>query len=191
MYAFFMKPEEIMNELLLQLRRFNTPERRAEFLENALKKNPPQEVRKDVCLMLAQIYEGKKWFANAARYYKDAADVAKTFKERIVLHFKEGQMYLKSREYGVSDAAFKRAADAANLEEKQRLKKKVFELYMQEVEYCEKNKRHTVSIEILKRLIYSDRVDITDKNAVIERIANNYDIIGKPHEANEFRRMIK
>lgn len=175
------------DELLAQINSIPTDERKLEFLENELKKGPSLELKKIIMVLVAQIYERKKWYALAAKNYAIAGEIAQKFKERMALHMKEAENYILSNNFLFADDAFKKVIELASKEEKPLIKDKIKKLYFQQAAYLEKMNMQA-AIKAYIRILNSGFAK-DEYNLVIDKIAALYDKIGNPIEANKYRQL--
>src|SRR3989339_907580 len=105
-------------ELISGMLKYNTPERKIEYLEVEIRKGLSQELKKDACVLIAQLYESKKWWGNSAKNYQIAADLAVLIPEKMNLLFKTGELYMMAEDYFSSDDYFRRAMGQASSRER-------------------------------------------------------------------------
>jgi tetratricopeptide (TPR) repeat protein len=179
-----MKIDE--RELFRSLAMYETDQRKMEYLENLLKKDLPAEIRKLSRQFLADLYKKKKWYNNAAKYYHEVADAAKTFEEKLNFFMLTAEMYVKSNDYFSADDFFRKALVLEKPSKKEELKIKVLSIYLEQAEHFEKiNRLRNAMNTYQKILTYNPKLE--DANKIRDRIAVIYERLGNLKEANQIR----
>ncbi len=178
----YYKMIQTKDDLFLGLRQYETDERKIEFIEKAMKKGMPTEVKITALEIMAEIYKKRKWFNTAAKNYCYAADLAGTFREKIDLYFKAAVMYLKAGEYFNADDNFRKVLVLSTEEKKPELQKKINTLYLEQAEEYEKEKRYTKAIKAYSKIL-SLKIPLQKILEIYDKLSLLYEKIGKPREA--------
>ena len=178
-------------ELISGMLKYNTPERKIEYLEVEIRKELSQELKKDACVLIAQLYESKKWWGNSAKNYQIAADLAVLIPEKMNLLFKTGELYMMAEDYFSSDDYFRRAMGQASSRERADMQKKIFSMYLSMAQQYESTKNNTKAITIYNRILSLPGYPFSECQKIRDKLIVLYEKIGKPFEANQIRSHIK
>jgi len=149
-----------------------------EYLESAAKiLGGSVDVRRFVHEKLAELYEKKGMFKEAARNIVAASLVCVTFREISKLKLKEAELHIKAGEYEAADSAFNQAVSNAGKQEKDSIKKLRKEIYSKQAEDYEKKTRCSHALRIYER-IYSEERSLGLK----EKLRKLYERLGKIRE---------
>jgi tetratricopeptide (TPR) repeat protein len=174
-------------EEISQLIKNKSDEIKLEFLEKMVKDiKVDQETRKIAFLLMSEIYEKKMWWANAAKSYMNAADLAKTFDDKKDLFFKAGIFFIKAQDYFTADDTFRKSIVLAAKKDKETLQKKVIQVYMSQAQEYESKRQQVKAISAYNKML-SLKLPIEEANKIRDKIAELYDKVGKPREANFVR----
>lgn len=172
---------------------YHSEELKLETLENLAKKRLPADIQKFVFINMAMIHEHKSWWTNAAKYYRNAADIAVTFKEREDLYMKEVEMYIKAMMYNFADESMKKAMDAiANQKNREIIKNKVRDIYLNEARMCEMTEKRTHAIKAYeKALVFIPETQLDLKNSILNKLVILYERVGKVRDSMQLRDRLK
>lgn len=154
-----------------------------EYLENCLKQPLTLDVRKFVHLQVAQLYEGKLMYAEAAKNLNGAAEISVTFREKMELYMKEAGMYVTHGSYDKADEAFGKALACGNTKEKEELKKRIKEIYLSKAREFERLNRLNNAIKIYEKVRVHSYVSEDEKRAINAKLIPLYNKVGKIQEA--------
>ena len=173
-------------ELFRGLAMYETDQRKMEYLENLLKKNLPSEIRKLSCQLLADLYKKKKWYGNAAKYYHEVADMAKTFDEKINIFMLTSEMIIKGNDYFSEDDFLRKGLVLEKKSGKEQIKVKVMAIYLEQAEHFEKINRLRNAMNTYQKIL-TYKPTLEDANKIRDRIAVIYERLGNLGEANHIR----
>jgi tetratricopeptide (TPR) repeat protein len=159
-----------------------------EYLENCLKKPLTFDVRKYVYMELAKLYEARLMFNEAARNISGAAEISITFKDKMQLYMQTANLLIRHGSYDVADKAFEKALVCANMREKNELKKKFKEMYMQRAKEFEDANKFNNAIRIYEKLPVFGFVNEEEKRQINTRLIGLYNKVGKIQEAMKLER---
>lgn len=174
-------------DLLQGMSKYNTPERKIEFLENELRKIDNPELKKECHFLTAQLYEEKKWWANSGKNYRIAADLAVLFPEKMSLFFRTAQMNVKSEDYFGAEDSFRRALALATQRERKDLETKFFNLFLTLAKEHEDGKRINKAISVYSKLISLPGYPFSEAQKIRDKLAVLLDKIGRPFESNQLK----
>jgi len=85
-----------------------------DYLDRFLKSNPPLEKKKYAYQKLAEVYEQRGMFLDAAKCYNSISLCSITFAEKIKSHVKEAELSIKGGNLHNADEAMKKALGESN-----------------------------------------------------------------------------
>ncbi|UZE94320.1 MAG: hypothetical protein IB618_01980 [Candidatus Pacearchaeota archaeon] len=170
------------DDLFQGLRNYSTDERKVEFIEAAIRKGMPTEVKITALAIRAEIYKNKKWFNTAAKDYCSAADLAPTFREKIDLYFKAANLFLVAGDYFGADDNFRKVLVLASQEQKIALQKKIHILYIEHAQKYEQDRKYSKAIKAFSRIL-SMKISFDKKLEIYDKLSAMYEKIGRPREA--------
>jgi len=176
-------------KLMEQLQQFRTEERKLEYLENLLKKDPGQETRKTIFIMMATLQAQKRWYNSSAKSYSNAADLSKTFKEKIDLLLKSTILFTKASDYGSAEDMIRKAVVLGSSKEKEEIRESLVNIYLKQAQEYEGSKMFNKTIRVLNRLLTLKIDNETRKNTQL-RLIYLYEKVGQPIEANKIRQQM-
>lgn len=174
-------------DLLQGMAKYNTPERKIEFLENELKKIQNPELKKECHVLTAQLYDSKRWWSNAAKNYRIAADLATLFPEKMSLFFKTSETNVKAEDYFTAEDSFRRALALATQRERKDLENKFFNLFLTIAKDHEDNKRINKAISVYNKLLSLPGYPFSEAQKIRDKLIILLEKIGRPFEANQMR----
>lgn len=151
-----------------------------EYLESCLKYHRDFDAKKFCNLKLAELYEGRSMFSEAARNMSSMAEMAATFKEKIQAYMKETELWIKAARYDLADDAFRKALASGNMKEKEEMKKAIKQLYKKQAEVYEKVRRNANALKIYEKLL--QMADEDEKPEIKKKLLELYKILGKIRE---------
>lgn len=154
-----------------------------EYLENCLKKQIIFDVRKFVYMRLAELYEGRLMFNEAARNVDGAAEISITFREKMDLYMKAAELLIRHGSYDAAEKSFEKAMICCNLREREVLKKKFKDMFLARAKEFETAKKFNNAIRIYEKLLIFGFVDEEEKKDINKKLAVLYSRVGKIQEA--------
>jgi len=162
-----------------------SPFLKLEFLEKKLKQTETFDVKRFIHLKLAELYEEKRMFIEAARNIENAADIAITFREKREEYMKCLKIYIKAGDFQKTDIVFAKALSCGNEEEKKKMKEERKEYLREEAERLEKEGKNNNALkvyEVLFRILNEE-----EKIKLKEKLIFLYEKLGKIREANSLK----
>jgi len=157
-----------------------SPFLKMEYLEECSKQNADLNIKRFCCKKLAELYEFRQMFSEAAKNMSSLADMAITFKEKISFFLKETELWIKSNQYDIADETYRMAIAIGNTKEKEEVKKAVKEIYNKQAFYFEKTNKNANALKIYEKLLHI--VEEGEKLEVKKKILPLYKKLGKIHE---------
>lgn len=85
-----------------------------DYLGAFLKEDLPTDIRKFAMVKMAELYEKKYMFTEAAKIYNNLSIISIPFKEKIEYHVKEAEMHIKAGNFRESDSIIPFLIPASN-----------------------------------------------------------------------------
>ena len=151
------------------------------YLTEILEKKVPIDVRKFICFKLAEIYERKGMFNDAAKMFNNVALISIAFSEKIKHYIKESELYIKAGTFEKADEAMKKALSQANAIEKKDIYLIIKDFYKKQAEIYEKEMKRNNALRIYERLLEMNITDL-EKQEIKRKILGLYEKLGKLKE---------
>ncbi len=151
-----------------------------EYLENCIKQHRDFEIKKFCNMKLADLYEKRNMFLEAARNMTAAADLAITFKEKAQAYMQETSLWIKAGHYERAEESFRKALASGNSQEKFEMKRAIKELYKKQVLAFEKSGRNANSLKVYQKLL--EISDDAEKLEIKKKLLELYKKLGKIRE---------
>lgn len=174
--------DEILNEI-----KANSDELKLEHLEKIVKDaGCDQEKRKIAFIIMSEIFMKKLWFGNAAKAYLNAADLAKTFDDKKDLFFKAGELFVRTQDYFTAEDTFRKVMVLASAKDKKETHEKIMGVYMNYAKELESKRMQTKAISVYNKILTLN-LPLEEANKIRDKMAELYEKIGKPRDANWIR----
>jgi tetratricopeptide (TPR) repeat protein len=144
-------------------------------------KQVPTDKRKFVHTKLAEIYERRGMFAEAAKMYNNVAIASVVFGDKIKAYTQEAKFYIKAGMFELADEAIKKAIGEANSSERINLQANIKIFYKQQAEIYEKQNRRSNAVKIYEKMLQM-RLFEPDRPMIKEKLLGLYEKIGKIKE---------
>lgn len=152
-----------------------------DLLSSALKKQIDFDTRKFVLLKLAEIYELRRMFSEAARMMKNAAEINGTYEGKMNDFMKSCVLFIKGGNFAEGDIAFTKASGCATELQRGRLKVARKEAYkVQAKEYISKDRR-SHAVEAYEKILSLDLTSDEKREAQVV-LLGLYEKLGKVKE---------
>ena len=151
-----------------------------EYLESCLKNHMDFDVQRLCHLKLAELYESRNMYSEAARNMSAVAELAGTFKDKVQAYMKETELWIKATYYDRAEDSFKKALASGNAREKDEMKKAIKELYKKQAAVYEKANRNSNALKIYELLLRI--TDPPDSFEIKKKILDLYKRLGKIRE---------
>ena len=175
-------------EIMKKFSTFMSDELKAEFIENCLKKKLDSSVKKNIHIKVADIYDRKKWYTNAASHISAAISCTDIYREKMGLFMKLGQLNIKDNKHIMARDAFKSAMDYANSGEKKKISDDIKNLYLSGASSLDANGKWTKAA-----LIYEYSLDLltdAEKKAVKQKLVILYEKLGRVKDSMRMKKEI-
>ena len=154
-----------------------------EYLENSLKQQLAFDVRKFVYMKVAEVYEMKLMFNEAAKNMDGAAEVSNTYKEKRENYIREAELWIKAVQYDRADEATGKALASSNTGEKADVKKRIKDFYAQKAKEFENMNKNNNAIKVYEKLVSYSFVPEEEKRQINQKLAKLYARVGKVQDA--------
>lgn len=151
-----------------------------EYLESCIKQFREFDVKRFCSMKLAELYEGRNMFSEAARHASAAADMATTFSEKIHAYMKETGLWIKAGHYERADESLRKGLSSANTREKFEMKHAVKNLYKKQAEAYERAARNSNALKVYQKLL--ELSDDAEKRGIKMKLLVFYEKLGKIRE---------
>ena len=148
------------------------------FVEN---KEIPIDKKKFVYKKLADLYNKKGMFTEAARMYNNIAIASVTFSEKIKNYVKEAEFYIKSGNFQGADESMKKAMSEANSTEKNNIYLSIKEFYKKQAESYEKQRQRGHATRVYEKLLEMKLSD-SERQEVKDNLLRLYEKLGRIKE---------
>jgi tetratricopeptide (TPR) repeat protein len=153
-----------------------------DMLGRFLKEPIVMDTKKFVFLKLATLYEKSRMYNEVAKMYNNAADISIPFAEKIKLHTKEAEFYVKTGAFDRVENAMKKAMAEANFREKEQIQNSVKQFVRDHAVLLEKELKRNQAINFYERLLQMRATD-QEKIEIKTKLLELYKKTGKLHEA--------
>ena len=152
-----------------------------DHLTRYIKKVPPLEMRKFAYSKLAEIYEEKRMYFDAAKAYKNMAINSTIYREKIMYHIKEAESYIKAGEFNEGDKALKSALSESNQDQRIQIYREIKQFYKEYAEILENDFKKNNAVKIYEKLLTMNLSE-KEKDEVREKLLELYEKLGKIKE---------
>lgn len=159
-----------------------------DYLISFLKEDLPTDVRKFVMLKIAEIYEAKMIFGEAAKIYNNLAVFSIPFTEKVKYHIKEAESQIKSGNFRDADSATTKAMNQANAFEKNDIMISIKQFYWKQAEAYEKSMRRSNATKLYEKLLELVQTE-AEKKQIRMKLMGLYEKLGKFREYNALKTM--
>lgn len=152
-----------------------------DLLASALKKQLDFDTKKFVLLKLAEVYESRKMFSEAAKMMRNAAEINSTYEGKMNDFMKSCTLFIQGGNFSEADVSFTKALGCATELQRARLKTARKEAYTaQAKEYLARDRR-SHAVEAYERLLSFELLPNERKEAQ-NALLNLYEKLGKVKE---------
>lgn len=153
-----------------------------EYLEACIKNTNSIEAKKFCHSKLAELYERKNMFLEAARNMSSMAEMAVTFNDKIQAYIIETVLWIKAAKYDEADGAFRKALASGNTLEKEEMKQAIKEFYKKQALVYEKSNKNGSALKIYEKLM--SMANDLEKEEIKNKLLFLYEKLGKIREYN-------
>lgn len=154
-----------------------------------LKEDIPTDIRKFAMLRIAEIYEKKMMFGEAAKIYNNLSIISIPFAEKIKAHVKEAEMCIKGGYFKEADYATTKAMNQANTFEKNDIMFSIKQFYKKQAEIYEKEIRRNNAARLYEKLLELPGMTEAERREIKEKLLGLYEKLGKFREYNALKGM--
>ena len=130
---------------------------------------------------LAELYDKKNMFIEAAKMYNNISILSTTFKEKTDAHVRECEFYIKGGDLIMMDEALKKALGEAHQREKEGIFSAVKDFCKRQAEVYAKERRRANAIKLYEKLLQM-RLSESERQEVKTKLMALYEQTGKIKE---------
>jgi len=145
-----------------------------EYLESCIKVRD-FDIQRFCREKLADLYEDKKMFIEAAKNMQALADISVAFKDKMQAHMRQTSLLIQAGKYDDADNAFRKALATGNEGEKREMRKSIIEFYKKQALNHEKAGRGRKALEIYEKLLSMESIDAEE---IKKRLLEIYSKLG-------------
>lgn len=147
-----------------------------------LKENPSPESKKYVCIRLAEIYERRMMFPQAAETYSKLAEMTNIYADKMRFLIMEAGNYIHGGYFDMADSIVNRIIAEVKPMEKTNTLNIIKDFYKTQAMIFEKEKRKAKAVEIYEKMQMSKTLsdaERSDVNAKLLRLYNDLGLVSK------------
>lgn len=160
-----------------------------DFLEQCLRMQIDFDTKKFALLKLAEVYEGRKMFSDAARMMSNAAEINATYDAKMNDFMKSFNLFVKAGAFREAETSFTKALGSATELQKQRLKQTRKENYKAQASELVKRDRRSQAVEAYERLLELE-LDPIEKKTAQTTLLGLYEKLGKIQDFYKLKQMM-
>lgn len=141
------------------------------------KENIPTDIRKFIYTKLAEIYERRNMFADAADIYGKLAELSVTSAEKGNCFVKETENYIRAGFFDKADLALKKIISVIKATERPRIMIAIKEFYKNQAKNYEKEKRRSLAVKTYEKLLTLNISD-AEKSEINQNLLGLYKELG-------------
>ena len=154
---------------------------RIDHLTRFLKEDMPIDMRKTVVLMLADVYEKRNMYSEAAKMHDNAAIYSVAFSEKVKQMVKEAELYIKAGMFERADEAMRNAVGQANPAEKENIFLSIKDFYKRQALVYEKELRRANAVKIYEKLLEMN-INSQEREEIKNKLLGLYEKLGRINE---------
>lgn len=141
------------------------------------KENIPTDIRKFIYTKLAEIYEKRNMFADAADIHGRLAEISVTPSEKGNSFVKETEDYIKAGFFDKADLAIKKIITVVKASERPAIMISIKEFYKNQAKNYEKEKRRSLAVKTYEKLLTLNISD-AEKDEINQKLLGLYKELG-------------
>lgn len=170
--------EKTIEDIEYKLSGMTTSLNKIAYLESALKSGFSFEIKRWIWETLVELYESEKMYEKAAQAMREKSEIEISFREKIETLLKAGELYAKAGKIEDSEHMFVRAMRDADLEQKQKIKLAMKNIFMVSAHDLEKAGKKATAAKFYEILIKMD-LDVLEKKEIKDKLLEVYKSLGK------------
>jgi len=147
-----------------------------------LEKEIPLDKKRFMYKKLADIYEKKGMFREAAKMYSNIAISSPVFAEKIKNHVKEAEFSIKAGSFAAADEAVKKAMAESNISQRAEIFVGIKEFYKKQAEEYEKNNKRGQAVKLYEKLLSMTNISENERQELKKKLMDLYEKVGKIRE---------
>lgn len=153
-----------------------------DYLSSCIRLNLGIDVKKFCTIKLAEIYESRGMFIEAARLYRNSADINSTYAGQKIDFLKACELFVKGGQFEDAETSYKKALISANKKDSDEIKSAVKEYFKTYAKSCLIKDKRRKALEAYERIYRDFDLDPREKEEVRQNILNLYEKLGKVKE---------
>ncbi len=130
---------------------------------------------------MAELYDKKGMFVEAAKMYNNISILSTTFKDKINAHMKEVEFYVKGGDMMMMDEALKKALGEAHQKDKEGIFSAIKDFCKRQAEVYVKERRRANAIKLYEKLLQM-RLSESERQDIKGKLMSLYEQTGKIKE---------
>jgi tetratricopeptide (TPR) repeat protein len=143
-----------------------------------LKENPSPELKKLVCIRLAEIYERRMMFPQAAETYNKLADMTNIYADKMKFLIQEAGNYIHGGFFEMADSITNKIIAEVKPMEKTSTMNIIKDFYRTQAQIYEKEKRKSKAVQIYEKLVTSKTISDAEKSEIDNKLLRLYNDLG-------------
>lgn len=143
-----------------------------------LKENPSPEMKKLVCIRLAEIYERRMMFPQAAETYSKLAEMTNIYADKMRFLTLEAGNYIHGGYLDMADSIVNRIIAEVKPMEKTNTLNTIKDFYKTQAMIFEKEKRKAKAVEIYEKMLMLKTLNDSERNDVNSKLLRLYNDLG-------------
>ncbi len=149
-----------------------------DWLIKYLDNNLNRDIKKFIFLRLAELYEKKLMFKDAAKMYNNLGIIAIAFTEKIQYYVKEAKTFIKIEDFDSADKAMKKALYEANNLQKKDIYREIKHFYKQHAQEYENQRKRKHATRVYEKLLEM-KINEQERKEIKEKLLKLYQKLGE------------
>lgn len=154
---------------------------RIDYLTRYIKENPPFDLRRFAYQKLAEIYEKRGMFSDAARCFDSISQLSVSSTEKVQSYVKETELFIKAGEFERADESMKRAVGESEGRQREEIKFALKDFYKRQALVYEKENRRNNATKIYEKLLTMD-INSGEREEIKKKLLGLYEQLGRVKE---------
>ena len=170
--------EKTIEDIEYKLSGMGTELNKLAYLESALKGDFTYEIKRWIWDNLVELYESRKMYDKAAKAVREKSEIEISFREKIESLLRAGEFYAKAGKIDDADDMFVRASRDATMEQKQKIKLAMKNIFMVSAKDLEDKKKKATALKFYEKLIKMNLDDV-EKADIKKKLIDTYSALGR------------
>ena len=139
------------------------------------------DTKKYVSIRLADIYEKRAMFAEAAKIYELIGEFSKNYSEQMKYYLRATEIFIKAGDIEKADECLRKAIKETTGRQKADILSSMKNLYMHQAEKYEEDKRRSHAVKLYEKLLVMDLSE-EEREKIKKKLLELYETLGKVRE---------